>query len=104
MSLHVLHVERTSALELPECPKAPNEVVRHSEVEPLGAGHLQREISIALTLELLGAGQLELAVIANVIADHFLEHVEDAWGKQVHAEPAEPRAIGKTVHVQPRAC
>src|SRR3954465_11704508 len=60
-----------------ECLKTRDEIIRHAKVESRGVHHFQREISFALALDFLGAGELEFAVVANIVANHFFKNVVD---------------------------
>ena len=77
-----------------ECLDAGDKIIRHTEVESLRLRHLQREITVALPLDFLGARELKFAVVAHVIADHLAENVlntgrEQCWPNQPsHAPPA----------------
>ena len=53
--------------------------------------------ALAPTLDLLGASELELAVVAGVVVDHFGEEVGDRRQEEAHPKPAEELAVGEAV-------
>src|SRR4051812_7104064 len=79
---------------------ALHEVVGHAEVEALRAGHFQRQISLALPVNFLRPRELEFAIVAYVIADHFLKNVVDRRRQQVHSEPAEEDVVFQTIDAE----
>lgn len=64
-------------------------VVGDAEVIAAGTDHFEGEVASALTLDFLGAGELEFAIVADFVGNHFLENVVDRRGKEMHAEPIE---------------
>ena len=59
---------------MPERLPAADEIVRHTEIKTFRRGHLQRETAFAPALKLLRAGELKFVVVADVVADYFLQH------------------------------
>src|SRR5690348_11743350 len=80
-----------------------HKIIRHAEVESLRIVHLQRQISLPLTLTLLDAPELKLAVISHVVANQLLKDFINARRKQMHSEPAEEDIVRQSINPQLRS-
>ena len=73
----------------------------HSQVKA-GAASFQGKIPLFSRERVQGRRELDLAQLANVLADELIEQVEDERREHVHAEKAQIVARAQTRHVQPQ--